>query len=236
MSDQIRISGKNLGAVALPNFCPRCYWIKLKLGDKLPYQIFPGIFSSIDSYTKKIVHSWFDKKNQQPNWLNSLGKFKGYINPPTFHKFNTIVDEFNILLTGSPDGVLLFEDDSYAIVDYKTAKYTGAQDSLFPMYETQLNAYTFIANALNYPRINKLALIYTEPITDGEKLSLEENFLDYGFAMEFNAQIVGVKINQDLLNPLFEKVRQIFEMNQPPNSAFGCKDCPKVDNLVSIFN
>ena len=57
---QIRISAKNLGQLVLDDFCPRCFWLKLKLGFKLPFQIFPGIFSTIDSYSKKITWQYFD--------------------------------------------------------------------------------------------------------------------------------------------------------------------------------
>ena len=53
MSQQIRISAKHLGQLALADFCPRCFWIRLRCADKLPFQIFPGVFASIDSYTKK---------------------------------------------------------------------------------------------------------------------------------------------------------------------------------------
>ncbi len=49
MSEPITISAKNLGALAMRNFCPRYFWIGMHM-DRLPYQIFPGIFSSIDSY------------------------------------------------------------------------------------------------------------------------------------------------------------------------------------------
>ena len=48
MPKPIRISAKNLGAVAMPGFCPRCFWIQMH-AEGLPYQIFPGIFSSIDA-------------------------------------------------------------------------------------------------------------------------------------------------------------------------------------------
>ena len=82
MSNQIRISAKNLGALAMPDFCPRCFWLKLRMENKLPFQIFPGIFSSIDSYTKNIVHSWFDTHGCCPVWLSELGEIKGYVNPP----------------------------------------------------------------------------------------------------------------------------------------------------------
>ena len=76
MVEQIRISAKNLGAAALPDFCPRCFWLRLR--NKLPFQIFPGIFSSIDSYNKRIVHSWFNKHNRPPDWMRALGDIVGY--------------------------------------------------------------------------------------------------------------------------------------------------------------
>jgi len=48
---------------------PRCFWLKMKLQNRLPFQIFPGVFSSIDGYTKKVTNCattvivvpvWFD--------------------------------------------------------------------------------------------------------------------------------------------------------------------------------
>jgi hypothetical protein len=44
--DILRISAKNLGELALADFCPRCFWFKLKVENHLPFQVFPGIFSS----------------------------------------------------------------------------------------------------------------------------------------------------------------------------------------------
>jgi hypothetical protein len=73
--EQIRISAKSLGELALTDFCPRCFWIKLQLQNKLPFQIFPGIFSSIDSYSKRVIHSWFDKKGEAPPWLSKRRDF-----------------------------------------------------------------------------------------------------------------------------------------------------------------
>ena len=57
MAEILRISAKNLGELALPDFCPRCFWLKLKAHNRLPFQIFPGIFSSSDAYTKRVVHA-----------------------------------------------------------------------------------------------------------------------------------------------------------------------------------
>ena len=60
---ELRISAKNLGVLALPGFCLRCFWLRIKARNCLPFQIFPGIFSSIDAYTKRVVHSWIDRNS-----------------------------------------------------------------------------------------------------------------------------------------------------------------------------
>jgi len=70
--DQLRISAKDLGELAKPDFCPRCFWLK-RHAKPLPFQIFPGIFSSIDSYTKKVVHAWMDRNDGAPFGLENLG-------------------------------------------------------------------------------------------------------------------------------------------------------------------
>ncbi|MBL1130660.1 MAG: hypothetical protein D8M54_19445 [Chloroflexi bacterium] len=63
---EVAISAKDLGAVALAEFCPRCFWLKYKVGNKLPFQIFPGIFRPIDSYNKKVVHGYLDRHGAAP--------------------------------------------------------------------------------------------------------------------------------------------------------------------------
>ena len=49
----IKKTDEKPGIFTIPDFCPRCFWIKLHMRFKLPFKISPGIFSSIDSYLKK---------------------------------------------------------------------------------------------------------------------------------------------------------------------------------------
>jgi hypothetical protein len=120
MPEPITISAKNLGGVAMPGFCPRCFWIQMH-AEGIPYQIFPGIFSSIDAYGKRLVHGWFDRHQSAPPWLTGLGKVKGYRHPPHYTKFSILDEQSNVVLRGTPDGILVTQDDSHLIVDYKTA-------------------------------------------------------------------------------------------------------------------
>ncbi len=232
MSAPFRISAKNLGELALGNFCPRCFWRKIRVS-KLPYQIFPGIFSSIDSYTKRIVHSAFDHHGAAPIWSSALGDVIGYVPAPHSSKFN-IHDEANdVLLTGAPDDILLMRDQSHVIVDYKTAKFTDAQDSLFPLYETQLNVYAMIGSQVGPKPVSGLALVYMEPQTDEEIAKDGENHREHGFTMHFHAYIRPVLIRPEIIPPLLKRAREIFDATEPPPSRKGCIDCRLVDELIT---
>jgi hypothetical protein len=218
--------------MALPEFCPRCSWLKLHLKFDLPYQIFPGIFSSIDSYTKKVVHGWIDKNKKLPDWLKSLGNVATYVEPPHYSKFTMIDKEFEVELRGTPDGMLVLADRSHVIVDYKTAKYTGTQDELFPMYEAQLNAYELIAASLKYPPVSGLALVYFEPTTSDAVVQNGDVYRADGFVMPFTAHIVPVRKNRGIVRRLMAKTRELCERPSCPVGRGGCENCALLDQLI----
>jgi len=238
-SGEISISAKDLGVVAMPDFCQRCFWVKLRLKQRkseLPFQIFPGIFSSIDSYTKNIVHGWFDKYHSAPRWMQKLEPIKDCVRKlPTYREYKFFNNEHGIWLRGSPDGVLIRPDNSYIIVDYKTAKYTEAQDRLYPMYATQLNVYALIGMQTGiFPTVNALALIYTEPLSSEEYASNDMNHTDDGFRMGFAANIHHVDLDIGMISGLLGKVREIHDMGVPPKGRSGCKDCESVNQLIGL--
>ncbi len=234
MTGQIRVSAKTVGAVALPDFCRRCFWIRLRVNDKLPFQIFPGIFSSIDSYNKRLVHRWFERHGGPPPWLGDLGDIVGYLEPPHFSKFTTILEEFNLLLTGTPDAVFVRADRSHLIADYKTARYTGAQDRLLPLYEAQLNAYALIGERCGLKPVSRLALIYMEPVTSEGAADQDESHREDGFILGFSASIIPVRCDERILRPLFATIREIHDLTGAPTGRSGCKDCGLLDQLLHV--
>jgi hypothetical protein len=231
---QLQISAKTLGSVALPRFCPRCFWIQIHADFKLPYQIFPGIFSSIDSYNKRLVHGWFDRHGSSPPWLAALGEIRGYRNPPHFSKFGVLHNETSVLLRGSPDGILVRTDNSNLIVDYKTAKFTGHQDELLPMYEAQLNAYAYIGESCGLSPVSGLALVYTEPVTDEAAAGRDATLTDDGFLMGFSAHIVQVSLRPEVIPGLLKQARKIHDLARPPQSTPGCKDCASLASILAV--
>ena len=225
------ISATELGTYARSRFCPRCAWIRLHIKN-LPYQSFPGIFSSIDRYNKLIVHNHFDREGHAPPWLAELGEPGDYLEPPHWSKFKTLDEESGITLRGEADGIFKLRDGSYVIVDYKTSRYSPAQQGMFKNYEVQLNAYAFIAERHGISPVSKLALVYMEPATDKET-ALEASLVDsLGFAMGFRAKIVEVGLQKEkLLRPLLRKARSIWDMEVPPTGARDCKDCALLEGL-----
>lgn len=230
MNKQFTISAKTLGELALPKFCPKCFWIKSKA--KLPYQIFPGIFSSIDSYTKNVVHNYFDTYGCCPKWLKEIGEITSYKKVPHLSKFYIVDEETNIVLNGIPDDILELSDGSFAIIDYKTSKFTGAQDRLFPIYNIQLNGYSLIGESNGFNPISKLALIYMEPVTLKDIAHENKHHREGGFNMVFSAKILNVEQNASLIKPLLHKARAIFDMNTAPNPVTGCENCMRLKDII----
>jgi hypothetical protein len=233
---QLRISARDIGELALDNFCARCFWIKLKCKKKLPYQSFPGIFSSIDSYTKKVTNSHFGRYRRLPNWFSYFGISGEPVRVPNHSTFNVLDDETNILLTGVPDEILLKKDGSYLIIDYKTAKLTGTQDELLPMYEVQLNAYAFIAEKVGFNPVSGLGLIYYEPQTELSNDTVDSFMLDDGFSMHFSGKPVSVELNPDKIKSLLRRVRDIFDMSEEPRVNEDCGDCRLLEILLSVVS
>lgn len=225
--DQIRISAKVLGQMAMPDFCPRCFWVKLHV-KKVPWQIFPGIFSTIDAYTKKIVHEWIDRGKDRPVFLDELG-VTGYTKVPHWSKFKTET-KYGITLSGGADDMLTVPNGIH-IPDYKTAKFTANQDKLFPMYQAQVNGYGKIGIATGI-KVDSLSLIYMEPATDDAQVEANGKFSNL-FKMAFIPHYLPIEMDVDSINPLLERARDIYDGPIPDKA--DCKDCAALDAVMEAI-
>ncbi len=229
----IRISAKDLGVLALPDFCPRCFWLKMRCQNKLPFQIFPGIFSSIDSYTKKVTSVHFARYRRLPSWLRELAEPGSPVKVPHYSKFNVTDPYSEVTLTGMPDEIIEREDGSYLIIDYKTSRFSKAQDSLLPLYRVQLNAYAYIGKRQGFDPVSGLALVYMEPQTELTENELDSLVREDGFLMGFAGYILEVRIEDErIIPPLLEKVRETYDLENPPSGNDSCRDCKLLEQLI----
>jgi hypothetical protein len=208
------------------------------LNFKVPWQIFPGIFSSIDSYSKKITWSHFEKFGRLPDWFSDFGEFEKPIPVPHWSKYFLIDEETNVKLTGQPDEILQRKDKSYFIWDYKTSKFTATQDSLLPLYKAQLNGYALIAERTGLSPVSGIGLIYYEPETDITEISeeeLRELVLEDRFKMLFSAHMLEVElVPEKVVKPLLREIRRIGDMEEAPEGRKGCEDCSKLEELLRL--
>lgn len=232
----LKISAKNLGQTALEDFCPRCYWIRLRTNFKLPWQSFPGIFSSIDSYTKSCCHQIIDTHantpSPLPDWMAVMGDVIRYEKVPHWNK-NTYHDEkTNITMHGAMDDILVRTDGKRIVVDWKTAKKSDTQDKLRPLYDVQLNVYSVLAEKDGKEPVD-LYLIYMEPCTDA---SMAVNNIDHcGFKLCFSGVVVPVNRDRSIVRKALNTTREIFEMKKPPYQRDGCKDCNQLDEIIDLL-
>lgn len=229
---ELRISGKVIAQLNMPDFCPRCFWVNQK-AKNLPYQIFPGIFSSIDAYTKRVMHAWFDNNNDAPAWLPELQGVTGYLKAPHWSKFKRLDPVTGITVSGAVDDLFTHIDGTEIIPDYKTAKFTANADKLFPLYVGQLNAYKWIREGTEGTTVSSLPLIYCEPAT-GDDDCTKSIFGVKGFSMGFTVKVIQAPIDDGLTQRLLVKAKKILDLDNLPVGADGCKDCEKLHNLIDI--
>jgi hypothetical protein len=231
----LRISAKNLGQLALPTFCPRCFWLKLRLGNKLPWQIFPGIFSSIDSFTKRVTAHWLAQHQTTPPWLAGFGELVQSIDPPHWSRFKAVDPATGIELRGVPDHIFRGKDKTLLVIDNKTARFTPGQDALLPLYQVQLNAYAWLAERIGLGQVSAIALVYFEPLTDLSPVELGEYTRNEGFDMPFRAKSLPLALDLKSIPPLLKHVRQIADPEAPPPSRTGCTDCRALDQITDLL-
>jgi len=230
----LTISATVLGELAQPRFCPRCFWVKLK-SRKLPYQQFPGIFSSIDRYVKRLTRHHFDQAGKLPAWYPPVGEVITLEPVPHYSRFAITDPGSAVTLRGEPDDVLRLHGATFHIVDYKTARLTPNAEGMYPRYEAQLNAYAYIANRTVFSPVSGLSLIYLEPDTDveGDPALLARTRED--FLLGFTPRLCAVELKPDsFVEGLLARARDLYEQDTPPTGSAGCRECQAVEDLVEL--
>ena len=232
-----QVSAKQLGELALPYNCRRCFWTKSTLKGKLPFQSFPGIFSSIDSYTRKMVKGWFERhggsgmgqRNGRTEKMDCTSRCK---------KFCIDHEESGLVLSGTPDALFEDREGKLIIVDFKTSKITTGQQKLMPLYELQLNAYALIAKRkardFGFPEVGGLFLLYTVPVTDGKVLEDDTKHGTDEVDMTFKSVTVPVELNEDRVHALLGRAAEILTSGTDSLQSEGCYECERIEGLTQL--
>ncbi len=200
----------------------------------LPWQGFPGIFSSIDRYTKRVVVGHLEREGNLPPWMSGIAEAPQHLEPPHWSKFQATDEETGVTLRGEADAVFRLAEGSCAIIDYKTSRYNPENRSQHRVYRAQLNAYAWIAQRLEFPSASRLALVYMEPATDPETVDIPGSVDGEGFALGFRPRVVEVELDTDrLIPPLLRQAARIHTLSDVPEPRDGCRDCAALEGLLS---
>ena len=231
----LAISATELGSYAGFGFCARCAWIRMHV-KSLPWQGFPGIFSSIDRYTKQVIVSHLQREGELPGWMSGIGKVTGHLDPPHWSKFQAADEKTGATLRGEADAIFRLTDGDIAIIDYKTSRYNPDNRSQHRVYRAQLNAYAWIARRLDFPPVSGLALVYMEPATGDGAIASTSPVDAEGFALGFRPRLVEVDLDPErLIPPLIRRAARIHETPTPPGPRDGCRDCAALEGLLAVL-
>lgn len=232
------LSARGLGMLHMPAFCPACFWIRLHMREKMPFQIpMPGIFGTIDVYTKNIIHGALADGRAKPPWLTFLGDVVDYVPKLHYSWYHYQDTATGINLTGTPDDIFQLSDGAYTIVDYKTARASETQADLFALYEVQLNVYAFIARHLADPLqpVTSACLVYFEPQTEVDSATVDRRVNDTGFQLHFVPKVKPIDLRDDAwIHDLLARASDLYNLPACPAHRPGCKDEQAMVLLTSL--
>jgi CRISPR/Cas system-associated exonuclease Cas4 (RecB family) len=195
----------------------------------------PGIVGQADRYFKAVVNSHLQSKGLLPSWLADA--LNGSFSQLNFHSVQHIEPErweieipnLPCILVGEADAVWEFPDGRWFIADYKMASWTQTQQRLLPLYETQLNAYAYLAQRKFSKTVVGLALIYFEPehkIPDADLL-LQRNIGQ--MMLGFRCTVIPVTLQPvELIESLCQQVLRILSSPVPPAGRQNCQGCQEL--------
>ena len=194
----------------------------------------PGIFSSIDGFSKRAILASYKKNGHFPPWISGRWADVRPLKSPHHSTFRKTDPETGIIVTGVPDLILGLPNDRLAILDLKTARFSKHQDFLLPMYQIQLVGYALIAESLDMGTVEALGLVYGEPPANDANKGLDALVDDRGFSMPFKATAMPIELDRSMIQPLLRRAKEILEMGNPPEGQEGCMECKMVEEMARI--
>jgi hypothetical protein len=202
--------------------CQRCFYLKVVHGFNRPGMPFPKIFTQIDRLMKDYFFqlSTDEFSPELPPGRVAFADKWVYSAPISFSHRTA-----SCYIRGVLDTVLQFEDQSYAVVDFKT---TRPKKEHIAFYSRQLHAYSY---ALENPApgkftlspVNRLGLLCVEPV--------QMNRTPTGsLAYEGLVTWLDCPKNDPLFLEFIDLVLGVLDAPDPPPANPNCTFCAYRDN------
>lgn len=199
--------------------CPRCFWLDKIKKVRRPRGIFPSLPGGMDL----VIKTYFDKYRQDKGLPPELkGKVAGGLFPDlavlevwrSWRKTNLCYTdkEVNVCLSGALDDCLV-DGDYYIPLDYKTRGFVLKEDPA-KYYQTQLDCYCLMLEALNYKTKGIAYLVYYWP----------EEVKEAGM-VKFKVTPYKIDTDIDRAKGLIKQAARLLEQEDIPDAGPECEYC-----------
>ncbi|PIU15387.1 hypothetical protein COT20_01765 [bacterium (Candidatus Gribaldobacteria) CG08_land_8_20_14_0_20_39_15] len=191
--------------------CPRCFWLRYKMGIKQPEGITSRLPVRFDQIIKKYFNS-YRAINEIPPLIKDkvVGKLE---NPFQETYFYPITQKYGFY--GKLDECLIANDGKYTVVDFKTTSTDPNNNKeIYPSYQNQLDIYAFLLESKGKKSSGIGHLIYFYPECS-EKLH-------EGFPV--TVKVETIEVNPTAVMPRLLKAIEVLEGNCPAASS-TCEFC-----------
>jgi len=193
--------------------CPRCFWRAYVAGIPRPRGIFPGLPGAIDRLVQKETLKYAGKG--KPHWLLPWEN-EGVIRPGTKR---LLIKTTNYTITGIYDDLVVMNDESVIIIDYKTAAQPHSEMNTARYYQLQLNMYALLCEANGLKPADTGYIVYTTPYY------LESQVGQDHFGIGFKVTHVPLKVSATRARATIAQAMGICMGDKAPLASSNCEYC-----------
>lgn len=201
----------------LVNECPRCFWYQHVGGIPRPRGIFPGIMGAIDRLIQAETLKFAGKG--KPRWLlpwTSEGKIRAGTKRLAIKK-----REYSI--TGIYDELVVMDDGSVVICDYKTAAQPHSEADTKRYYGLQLDMYGLLCEANGLKPAETGYIIYTTP--NLLRRYVQDFNMDHLIDIFFKVTHVALQVSASRAKETVAHALEICMQTEAPPAAANCEYC-----------
>lgn len=236
MDTVLAISPRNLGITMLATFCPRCFWMLMRLRFHAPFDHGGGaLWTYMQQIQEAQVGHHIEKNGRLPKEFSPFCDINGRAEFPKHWSKFRYQHKSGVILYGIPDEIFTLADGSLCVIDHKTAMNKGREDPFLPIYNSQVVGYSDIAeNGLGLGEVTKAGLFYWE-VHREDTISDPSGHYDKGNVwVSFFPKPLEFDVDYAFLDPLLKEAKKLWKSDSAPDGREGCKDCTRAEAFFEL--